>query len=408
MGAQFFVQAQNNLPFFKGALKENRDKFYESAIMGIQRNLAMPLDEQHEENWINAFNTVNLLKYKTVFVTGRLDYAGKNIYKQSNEFKKAFLELINSDYPGKYATQIKPVFKNASDDAKLMAMAANHLLPSATTADVKTMLQKVRQRFQSDPDNAVLLELNDQLTNWGKQKLMPSLQPFFSKDFLPGQVVVFSFQRENRNFPGLAIIRKADGSFVKNTDGTYFSVGQLARSQSNMPGYISLGNTPQGIFRMDGFDTSKSFFIGPTTNIQLTMPFEYKASHFYQDSSLVDSVWSSEQYAKLLPVGFKSYHPLFGTYYAGKAGRNEIIAHGTTIKPGFYKTASYYPYTPTAGCLATREEWNPANGFLQYSDQLKLTEAIRNAGGAKGYLIVIEINNKKLPVSVKEIIRFLQ
>ncbi len=182
--------------------------------------------------------------------------------------------------------------------------------------------------------------------------------------------------------------------------GTFFSVGQLARSGSNMPGYVSLGNTPQGIFRMDGFDTSKSYFIGPTTNLQLTMPFEYKASHFYQDSTLTDTVWTQEKYAELLPKSFKNYHPLFGTYYAGKAGRNEIICHGTTIDPVYYKNTSYYPYTPTAGCLATKEFWNVQTGFLQRSEQLLLTNAVRDGGGPLGYLIVIDLDNLKMPVSI--------
>jgi hypothetical protein len=71
---------------------------------------------------------------------------------------------------------------------------------------------------------------------------------------------------------------------------------------------------------MDGFDTSASSFIGPTTNIQLTMPFEYKASHFYRDSTLADSSWNIERYKNLLPPDLKNYFPLYQSYYAGAAG----------------------------------------------------------------------------------------
>ncbi len=402
-GAQFFVCAQDTKPFFKGALKENREKFYNNVIRSIKVNMSLPLNGENEENWINALDAVNLVNYRSPFVTLRVDHAVKNITGRSREFKKSLLALLNNQFPKKYPLQLKPVFKNANDDVRLMAMAANYIISAAVAADIKMMKQLVFQKLKTDPENAVLYQLNDQLQNWGKKQIIPALNGFFAPGYLPGQVLVFSFQREDRNFPGLAIVRKADGSFMKNEDGSFFSVGQLARSGSNMPGYISMGNTPQGIFRMDGFDTSKSYFIGPTTNIQLTMPFEYKMSHFYRDSTLIDSVWTPEDYAALLPQSFKNYHPLFGTYFAGKAGRNEIICHGTTIDPAYYKNTSFYPYTPTAGCLATKEFWNEKTGRLQISEQLLLTQAVQNAGGPKGYLIVVEINDKQAPVLLKEI-----
>lgn len=407
-GAPFFGHTQSSTPFFKGAVKQNRDKFYTNAVNSIKTNLSLPLNDTNEENWINALEAVNLLNYNSPFVTSRTDYAVKNISRRSNAFQKSLLSLLNNQFPKKYSLQIKPVFRNAQDDSRLMAMAGNYLIPAATAADIKMMKQLVLQKLKTDPENAVLVQLHDQLQNGGKKRIMPSLHPFFSPEYLPGQVLVFSFQREDRNFPGLAIVRKADGSFIKNEDGSFYSVGQLARSGSNMPGYISLGNTPQGIFRMDGFDTSKSYFIGPTTNIQLTMPFEYKASHFYQDSTLIDSLWTPEKYAALLPETFKKYHPLFGTYYAGKAGRNEIICHGTTIDPAYYKNTSYYPYTPTAGCLATKEFWNEKTGLHQNSDQLLLTKAVKDAGGPSGYLIVIELDNRKTPVIMTDILPFFR
>ena len=407
-GVQLVGHTQSSTPYFKGALKQNRDKFYNNAISSIKTNLSLPLNDTNEEYWINALDAVNLLNFRSLFIVSRVDHAVKNVSGRSNDFKKALVSLLHNQFLKKYALQVQPLFRNSKDDVRLMAMAANYIMPGAAAADIKMMQQLVRQKLKTDPENAVLFQLNDQLENWGKKRIMPSLQSFFSQDYLPGQVLVFSFQRADRNFPGLSIVRKGDGSFIKNEDGSYFSVGQLARSISNMPGYISLGNTPQGIFRMDGFDTSKSYFIGPTTNVQLTMPFEYKASHFYQDSTFIDSVWLREKYAELLPNNFKSYRPLFGTYYAGKAGRNEIICHGTTIDPAYYKGTAYYPYTPTAGCLATKEFWNEKTGFHESSDQLLLTRAVHDAGGPSGYLIVIELGPGESPVTMTDILRFLK
>jgi hypothetical protein len=159
---------------------------------------------------------------------------------------------------------------------------------------------------------------------------------------------------------------------------------------------------------MDGFDHSKSSFIGPTTNIQLTMPFEFMASHFYQDSTLTDSTWDINMYKGLLPANFRNYIPMFQSYHAGKAGRTEIIAHGTTVDPGYYKGMKYYPLTPTQGCLCTKEIWNETTGKILESDQQKLINAITQAGGPHGYAIVINIDDRQEPVTINDIIPFLK
>ena len=402
------ANAQNKGPYFKDALKEKRSFFYNSIVKNINKTFALPLNDNTEDAWINAINNINLVKFQSTFINGKIDEAVKNISARSVLFKKALLELINAEYPNKYTAQIKIIFKNTTDDVKLLAMAANYILPATTSTERKLMLQQTSALLVKDAENAILYEVSEQIKNYDKKNIIPSLKTFFNKNYLPGQVLVISIQRKNRNYPGLALVRNSDGNFIKDTDGNFFSVGQLARSSSNMPGYITNGNTPQGIFRMDGFDTSKSFFIGPSTNVQLTMPFEFKATHFYKDNSLVDTVWNIKNYKNLLPDNFKNYKPIYGSFYAGKAGRTEIIAHGTTLDTAFYSSKIYAPYTPTAGCLCTKEIWNNKTGFLQASDQLLLTQAIKNAGGANGYLIVIEIDDKKSPVTIADIISFLK
>ena len=406
LGAVVFLYAQNNNPFFKDAIKEKRAGFYKQIVNGINKNLSLPLTAENEEALSSAFYNIALVKYKNAFVNSKIDTAAKYINSRGADYKKALLNLINSDYPKKYSAYIKPVFKIAGTNAKLMAMAANYLLPTSTAADVKMMLQQTLTALAGEPDNAIYYELSEQLKNHGKKINTASIKTFFPKNYLPGQILVFSFQRKDRNYPGLAMVRNADGNFIKNADSTYFAVGQLARSASNMPGYITNGNTPQGFFKMNGFDTSNSFFIGPTTNIQLSMPHEYNP--YVVNDKLIDTTWSLQQYKDLLPDNFKNYHPMYGTFYAGKAGRTEIIAHGTTIDTSFYSNQTYAPYTPSAGCLCTKEIWNSKTGYLQSSDQLLLTKAIQNAGGPHGYLIVIEIDDKKAAVTLRDIISYLK
>lgn len=234
-------------------------------------------------------------------------------------------------------------------------------------------------------------------------KKTPPLADLLSDSFLSNEIVLFSFQRKNRNYPGLAMVRTKSEIFLKDETGEFFSIPQLGRSISNMPGYLTNGNTPQGIFKMTGFAVSKSNFIGPTTNIQMLMPFE-------RSEDIPDSITQlfGKNYSALLPAAWVNYFPFYESYYAGMAGRTEIIAHGTTVNPEYYINKPYYPLTPTQGCLCTKEIWSTDDGKRMESDQQKLVNALKTAGGAKGYCVVIEINDEQKPVSLDEILPYLK
>ena len=158
---------------------------------------------------------------------------------------------------------------------------------------------------------------------------------------------------------------------------------------------------------MNGFDVSKSSFIGPTPNIQMVMPFETSVGVYMgglPDEEKKLPLW---EYTRLLPASFTHYKPLYEAYYAGLNGRNDIIAHGTALDPALYVDKTYYPFTPTLGCLCSKEIWDDT-GTLVSSDQQKLNMAIMKAGGPSGYVIVLDIDNQKQPVSIEEIKKLLQ
>jgi hypothetical protein len=204
------------------------------------------------------------------------------------------------------------------------------------------------------------------------------------------------------------MVRDASGNFRKDSTGNYFAVPQLARSINNLPGYISNGNTPEGIFRMKGYDVSRSNFIGPTVNVQLSMPFEKSPDYFSAGYPVADSAWNISYYRRLLPDALKDYEPLYESYWAGKAGRREIIIHGTTIDPLYYRNEPYYPLTPTMGCLTSKEIWSEQTGQRIESDQQKLINAMIPAGGAQGYAIVINIDDAERPVLLYDIVPFIE
>jgi hypothetical protein len=215
--------------------------------------------------------------------------------------------------------------------------------------------------------------------------------------------VIYSLQRKNRDYAGLVVIRKPDGGFVRNEDGSIFHVPQLARSITNYPFYITNGNTPQGILRWSGFAVSRVGQIGPTPNLQMWLPYEAKpAVYFGNDTISENTPWNKNMYTVLLPDSWKNYDDIYESFYAGSLGRSAIIMHGTTIDPEYYKGQPFYPQTPSLGCLCSYEEWND-DGIRVKSDQQEIVDALDLTGTDSGYVVVVELNDAGKPVSIDEI-----
>jgi len=95
-------------------------------------------------------------------------------------------------------------------------------------------------------------------------------------------------------------------------------------------------------------------------------------------------------------------------FIAGKVGRTEVIAHGTTIDPEYFRDQPFYPLTPTLGCLCAREQWNVTTGRPTLSEQLGLVNAFLSTHGSKGYLIVVNLDNQQRPVTREELDKWVQ
>lgn len=390
-------------PVVKETRSDKRLQLYKSLVNGINKNLSCALTDSTEANWMDAFYSIELLRHKTPWVENKLHEAFAGIEKRSGEFQFSLMECVYDAYPESFTREAGALLDTTSNAKCFAACAAyllrrdNHNIP---------VIRKIAGRKNQYPSNPVLYAL--WLQSSSQQLVMPPVKDLLHHTFFTGAKMAISFQRVNRNYPGLVIIRDSAGNFLRDPSGSIFFVSQLARSITNLPGYISNGNTPQGIFRMKGTDISRSIFIGPTPNIQLTMPGECSIRDFYNDSTIADSIWTQDWYRRILPPSWKNYTPFYGTYFAGIAGRTEIIAHGTTVDPNYYKGTSYFPFTPTLGCLCTKEIWDETTGRRKISDQQKLINAIEKAGGADGYYIVIELNDEDRPVTIKDILTYLE
>lgn len=382
---------------------------FDSALVAwsILTNLKSELRDTDEEyDFQSAFWPMELIGYKTSYVYDRLAFAFGRAASCSPAFQQKLVEVAYTNWPDTFRSQVRRIML-ATDSPKVFATAAEYLWRGGRYPREKTTIQTLIQRkFDTVRNNAVLQMLRARLQQQ-PPGTMPPLTELFSEQFAPGLTVLYSFQRKDRDYPGLAVVRMPDGHFVRNPDGSVFSIPQLGRSITDLPFYLTNGNTPQGIYRMSGFARSSSRFIGPTTDIQLSVPYEIPVDSFLVTPAPGDTLWTADAYRSLLPGSWRNYAPAFEAYFAGKAGRTAIIAHGTTINPEYYRGRSFYPQTPSQGCLCAHESWDPVTGVRLESDQQKLVDAIRMAGGGTGYGCVIELGDAHTPVSIGEIMPFI-
>lgn len=378
--------------------RENfKQDLFENTIM---KNLGVELTSETESKWQAAFWAMELSLYRSDSAFNCLKRAFGTFNGRSPAFQRALLEAVYCLYPNEFFQEIVEVAQKTAAP-KIFAMAIHYLkrLNPQQSSEFQNLLEQRFPNWQAEP---ILFMLHENLI--AQRQPRPPLLDLLSYPVEQGKTVIFCMQRSDRNYEGLTIIRKPDGQFLRTRDGDIFHVSHLARAISNLPDYITNGNTPQGIFSIQGIDVSSNEFIGQTPNLQLAMPFEISVQTYFHNEKLTDSTWSEKLYRNLLPESWRSYLPIWEAYYAGQAGRTEIIAHGTTIDPEFYAGQPFYPNTPSLGCITAKELWSGRDGKCLISDQLRFINAFRSAGSNKGYLVVVELDDKAQPVVLEEVI----
>jgi len=327
--------------------------------------------------------------------------------------KRALLEAVYATYPGQYAPQVQTILDKETHP-KLFAMCAAYLFRyDTTTNNVNNIKIRMVEQF-SNYDSIALLQNLEQYLNTAEQNRRhktPDIAALFQYQGSRHQKAIYSFQRWNRDYAGIAIVQDAGGRFMRHPDGRLMIFEQLARSASNLPYFITNGSTPQGVYSIQGTGVSGNTLIGPTPNLQLLMPNEDKWEKYFQLPPGVQ--WDSTQdslqtYLQLLPPSWQRYAPMQEVFEAGRIGRTEIIAHGTTIDPEYFKDKPFYPLTPTNGCLCAKELWNVSNGHLLVSEQFNLVSTFNSTPGSKGYLFVINLDDQPAPVSRAELEKWVK
>ncbi|MDH0868239.1 hypothetical protein [Mitsuaria sp. GD03876] len=282
------------------------------------------------------------------------------------------------------------------------AIAAYALMQSRQPADLALIQSQLAQRDRDEPRLQALAQALGAAQGL-PQPARPPLADLLA--IRPGYPVVFSFQRPGRQQMGLALVRQADGRFVRRPDGGLFNIEQLALSSSGLPGTVTLGNTPQGLFTIQGAGrAATNIWIGPTPYLHTKVPVEASVAEYEQRApSGNEPPWTLDRYRALLPASWRDYAPLQEAWLAGRAGRDEMLMHGSTIDPRYYAGSRFYPGTPSDGCLVAMEYWSP-QGVMVHSDQIALLQAFTAQGRDRGYMVLVELDAAQTPVSLAEVI----
>lgn len=372
----FGVVYSSAQPIFPFASKRVRDSVTAQLKQQINCSIQLPLNDSTAQKWMGAFWAMEIMLYKPAGYEEKIALQLSKLPQMGPGFQRAFFEMLSTLYPTGFDVEVESIVNQLKSE-KVKAMALEYLALSGKAIFI-------------DPSDRFLQTEYYQHYKYMRskaQRVLPSKKDFLDTSFLPNQTVLCSFQSANRNIPGYLMIRLPNGEWMRNTKDIEIKIPQLARSISNLPFYLTNGNTPQGLYKVTGIDTSDNNWIGPTTNLQMIMPFENNASDFFGTATAYESY-----YTNLLGTHLQQYIGLKESYWAGKIGRTEIIAHGTTINPEYYKQHSYYPHTPSLGCLCAPELWDE-KGERTYSAQEMWIQYIIRKTFQPSYLIVAEVTD---------------
>lgn len=364
--------------------KAERERFVTEKTHFIDSVFSELPNRKNEKEYQSAFWASELMLRKRKKGQENIKFGFNHFSSFSDNFKRSLLQQVFTLYPTEFIPEIDSLFLLERNE-KQFVMMANYLIRQDEKKDEK-YLKLMPEKFPDWKENPILMAFSiDHSEN--KRLSKSKIDELIKFRNNSNEASFFVFVYKNRDIPGELLVQNAKGEILKeNGDTLKFKL--LARSITNLPEYITNGNTPQGVYSVQGFSSSDNIFIGKSQTIVTTLPFEISLSDF--SFGKLKNDWSLEQYNKFYPENWSNYLPKNMAFYAGKAGRGEIIIHGTTIDTEFYKTQSFYPFTPSLGCLCLMERWNIKNGSLMESEQLRLVKALKSNNIQDGLMYVIE------------------
>ena len=402
---QIFSQRKVNVKQLRSkfVLSKSRVSFKNELKKTFKQTFATELNSKTEKLWKEAFYKAENAYFKSAAIYSALKTALNDYQNRRSKFIYAAIETSSSLYPNSFSDEINKIFE-VTNNAKVFCIAANYLIHNNYSKRTsKFYVKEITKRFKRWELNPTLKIFHEFLLHPKKDRLkkIPSLVDLLKYPVQKNKTIIYTFFRNDRNFPGITVIKSPTGKFLRTKSDSIFHIEQLGISLANLPGYLSDGNTPEGIFSIVGWYITPTESIGPTPNVLTRLPFEVSPQIYYHNQEI--KKWKIEDYKHLLPQSWQNYFPLQEAFYAGKSGRKLLIMHGSTDDLTFYKNQPYYPHTPTQGCVSSIELWDESTGKCIRSDQAKLMNAFFSTGVFEGFLIVVNIDDKKAPVTLNEI-----
>ena len=294
-------------------------------------------------------------------------------------------------------------------------MALSALVQGGLDQEIaKVQLEKTKIRFNSlnSADLKVALaDIADQIN----PPPTPPLRDLLNWQILPQQTHLYVLCRPDLSVLCRAVIKDRQGKFMRESsrpNAPIWSVPLLTRSLHGLRWHFTRGNTPQGIYRIEGTmpRSTTPYFgaYGQFPLVKVFLPFESGVKSFVPTQS-TNFIQNIQNYQTLLPPSWRAYTPIEQAYWAGKLGRSLIRVHGSGEFPSFFANNSRFPqsagWNPAIGCLSVKELYND-DGSLKEADMPKILQALSVAGGGQieGYMVVSQVGgNSQKPISVEEI-----
>jgi hypothetical protein len=304
-----------------------------------------------------------------------------------------------------------------SQDPMWVAMSLSALDKAGVAPNQLQQLgDRTKQRFPRWQSDIYLYSTLRDLDELSRPSAIPPLNDLLSWTIAPGQPQMYVFCRPDRATLCQAVLKDGNGQFVQQSgvqqNGQLWSVPLLLRSLHGLSWVFTRGETPQGIYRIQGTvpqpDTDYFRAFGQFPLVNLFVPFEPGVREFVpgRKGTLTGNLTA---YQALLPPSWRGYFPIQETYWAGKAGRSAFRIHGSGEAPSFFSNNRRYVastgWNPTIGCLSALELYDDT-GQVQQADMPKILDALTAIGGKQftGYLIVVDLpGNSNTPISLAEI-----
>ncbi|MBE9178923.1 hypothetical protein IQ268_10155 [Oculatella sp. LEGE 06141] len=379
-----------------------------------------PVSEANVSHWRNILWTTAIVEPQADYVAEAIAHivslTGQpglsNGQRQTVDMAMQIGTQLYFSNPSQYAAVGQQFLQTAerSPNPEWVAMALSALVKTGMPPEQRQQISdRIRQRFANWQENVYLYSTLREIAELDRPSVMPPLQDLLEWTIAPGQLQMYVLCRSNRGVLCQTVLKDGNGEFVRQ-GGQLWSVPLLLRSLHELSWNFTRGQTPQGIYRIEGTrpaDPATFRAYGAFSLVKLFLPYEAGVQEFLPGQP----GWTGgvAAYQSLLPPSWRNYAPVQQSYWAGRAGRSLFRIHGSGEDPGFFTNNSRYPtageWNPTIGCLSALERYDAA-GRLQQADMPTILNTLSTLSGERlqGYLVVVDVpGDANTPVQLNEI-----